>query len=41
MSIEQAFQKVEKFGRKPAEYLAFAVAVDIIFPCNSARDYVY
>lgn len=31
MSIEQAFQKVEKFGRKPAEYLAFAVAVDIIF----------
>lgn len=41
MSIEQAFQKVEKFGRKPAEYLAFAVAVDIIFPCNSAGDYVY
>ena len=41
MPIEQAFQKVEKFGRKPAEYLAFAVAVDIIFPCNSARDYVY
>lgn len=41
MSIEQAFQKVEKFGRKPAEYLAFAVAVDIIFPCNSAGNYVY
>lgn len=41
MSIEQAFQKVEKFGRKPVEYLAFAVAVDIIFPCNSAGDYVY
>lgn len=41
MSIEQAFQKVEKFGRKPAEYLAFAVAVDIIFSCNSAGDYVY
>ena len=41
MSIEQAFQKVEKFGRKPAEYLAFAVAVDRIFPCNVARDYVY
>ena len=41
MSIEQAFQKVEKFSRKPAEYLAFAVAVDIIFPCNSAGDYVY
>ena len=41
MSIEQAFQKVEKFGRKPAEYPAFAVAVDIISHCNFARDYVY
>lgn len=41
MSIEQAFQKAEKFGRKPAEYLAFAVAVDIISPCNSAGNYVY
>lgn len=41
MFIEQAFQKVEKFGRKPAEYLAFAVAVDIIFPCSFTRDYVY
>ena len=41
MFIEQAFQKVEKFGRKPAEYPAFAAAVDIIFPCNSAGDYVY
>lgn len=41
MFIEQAFQKVGKFGRKPAEYLAFAMAVDIIFPCNFARDYVY
>lgn len=41
MFIEQAFQKVEKFGRKPAEYPAFAVAVDIISPCNFARDYVY
>ena len=41
MSIEQAFQKVVKSGRKPTDYLAFAVAVDIIFPCNFARDYVY
>lgn len=41
MFIEQAFQKVKKFGRKPAEYLAFAVAVDMISPCNFARDYVY
>lgn len=41
MFIEQTFQKVVKSGRKPAEYPAFAVAVDIIFPCNFARDYVY
>ena len=41
MFIEQTFQKVVKSGRKPAEYLTFAVAVDIIFPCNFVRDYVY